>query len=89
MYISSGVSFVFGFSFDLPIEVILSALLFTIKSPVASAGFYTTFLDAAFAASIPVLVAVSINFCTIFITKVSSKRQNTITVNAFSKSWFS
>ena len=52
-------------------------------------GYYTTFLDAAFAASIPVLVAVSINFCTIFITKVSSKRQNTITFNTFSKSWLS
>ena len=88
MYISSGVSFVFCFSFDLPIEVILSAILFPIKPPVASAGFYTTFLDAAFAASIA-LVAASINFCTIFITKVSTKRQNTITFNTFSKSWFS
>ena len=34
MYISPGFSF--GFSFDLPTEVILSAILFPIKSPVAS-----------------------------------------------------
>ena len=61
MYISSGFYFGFGFSFGLPIEVILSAILFPIKSPVASAGFYTTLLEAIFAASIPVLVAVSIN----------------------------
>ena len=56
MYISS------GFSFGLPIEVILSAFLFPIKSPVASAIFCTTLLEAIFAASIPVLVAVFINF---------------------------
>ena len=62
MYISSGFSFAFVFSFCLPIEVILSAILFPIKSPVASAGFYTNLLEAIFAASIPVLVAVSINF---------------------------
>ena len=37
MYISSGFSF--GFYFDLPIKVILSAILFPIKSPVASAVF--------------------------------------------------
>ena len=62
MYISSGFSFVFGFSFDLPIKVILSAILFPIKSPVAYAVFCTTLLEAIFAASIPCLVAVSINF---------------------------
>ena len=48
------------FSFDLPIEVILSAILFLIKSPVASAVFWTTLLGAVFAAAIP--VAVSFNF---------------------------
>ena len=52
----------FGISYGLPIEVILSAILFPIKSPVASAVFCTTLLEAVFAASIPVLVAVSINF---------------------------
>ena len=40
MYISSGLFvFYFYFSFDLPTEVILSAILFPIKSPVASAVF--------------------------------------------------
>ena len=58
MYISSG----FSFSFDLPIEVILSAMLFPIKSPLASAVFCTTLLEAVFAASIPIFVAVSIHF---------------------------
>ena len=56
MYISS------SFSFGLPIEVILSAILFPIKSPVASAVFCTTLLEAVFPASIPVFVAVSIIF---------------------------
>ena len=60
MYISSGFSF--GFSFDLPVEVILSAILFPIKSHVDSAVFCTTLLEAVFAASIPVFVAVSISF---------------------------
>ena len=62
MYISSGFSFGFSFSFDLPIEVILSAILFPIKFPIASVVFYTTLLEAVFAASVPVFVAVSINF---------------------------
>ena len=62
MYISSGFSFVFVFSFGLPIEVILSTILFPIKSPVDSAVFCTTLLEAIFAASIPALVAVSSNF---------------------------
>ena len=43
-------------------EVVLSAILFPIKSPVASAVFWTTLFEAVFAASIPVFVAVSINF---------------------------
>ena len=54
--------FSFSFSFVLPIEVILSAILFPIKSPVASAVFCTTLLEAVFAASIPVFVALAINF---------------------------
>ena len=48
MYISSG--FPFGFAFGLPIKVILSAILFPIKSPVAFAFFRTTLLEAIFAA---------------------------------------
>ena len=43
MYISSGFSFGFSFSFGLPTEVILSAILFPIKSPVASAFFVQLF----------------------------------------------
>ena len=58
MEITSGL---FVFSFVLPIEVILSAILLPIRSPVASAVFCTTLLEAVFAASIPVFVAVSIN----------------------------
>ena len=54
--------FSFHFSLVLPTEVILSAILLPIKSPVASAVFCTTLLEAVFAASIPVFVAVSINF---------------------------
>ena len=45
-------------------EVILLAILFPIRSPVASAVFWTTLLEAVFVASIPVFVAVSINFLT-------------------------
>ena len=52
-------SFVF---FVLPTEVILSAILVSIKSPVACAVFCTTLLEAVFAASIPVFVALAINF---------------------------
>ena len=64
MYISSGFSFGFSFdfSFDLSIGVILSAILFPIKSPVASPIFCTTLIEVVFAASIPVYVALSINF---------------------------
>ena len=54
--------FIFPFSFGLPIEVILSGLLFSMKSPVASAVFLTTPFETVFAASIPVFVAVFINF---------------------------
>ena len=52
----------FSFVFVLRTEVILSAILFPIKSPVASAVFCTTLLEAVFAASIPVFVAASNNF---------------------------
>ena len=63
IYISSDLFvFSFVFSFVLPTEVMLSAILLLIRSPVASAFFCTTLLEAVFAASIPVLVAVSINF---------------------------
>ena len=51
-----------SFCFGLPIEVIWSAILFPIKSAVAYAVFWTTLFEAVFAASIPILVAVSINF---------------------------
>ena len=69
MYVSSGFSFGFfsGFSFVLPIEVILSAILFPIKSHVSSAVFCTTLLQTVFAASILVFVAVSINFYHIYL----------------------
>ena len=40
-------SFFFFFFFDLPIEVILSAISFSVKSPVAFAVFYTTRLEEA------------------------------------------
>ena len=53
-----------SFSFGLPIEVILSAILFPIKSPVASADFLTTLFEPVFAASIPVLFAVFVYFST-------------------------
>ena len=57
MYISSGFFLVF-FCFDLPIEVILTAILLPIKSPVASAVFCTTLFEGDFAASIPVAASV-------------------------------
>ena len=53
--------FILSSSFDLPAEVILSAILFPVKFPVAYSVFCTTLLEAIFAASIPVFVAVSIN----------------------------
>ena len=59
MYISSTF---FVFSFGLPSKVVLSAILFPIKSPVVSAVFWTTLLEAAFPAFIPVSAAVSISF---------------------------
>ena len=52
----------FSFSLVLPTEVILSAILLPVKSPVVSAVFCTTLLEAVFAASVPVFVAVSISF---------------------------
>ena len=55
-------SFSFPLFFDLPVEVILSAILFPIKSPLVYAVFWTTLSDAVFAASTLVFVAVSINF---------------------------
>ena len=56
--------------------------------PVASAVFWTTHLEAVFTASIPVFVAVSINFLTIFIAKFSCKGQKAVSFNVFSKFWF-
>ena len=50
--------FLFTFCF----EVILSAILFPIKSPVVSDVFWATHFEAVFAASIPVFVPVSFNF---------------------------
>ena len=51
----------FSLFIDLPSEVTLSAILFSIKSSVASTVFCTTVLETLFAASAPVFVAVSIN----------------------------
>ena len=61
MYISC-LSSSFSLLFVFPTEVILSAILFPTKSLVAFAVFHTALLEAIFAASIPVFVAVSINF---------------------------
>ena len=55
-------SFSFLVLFDLPIEVILSAILLPTKSPVALAVLCTTFLPAVLAKVFLVLVAVSTNF---------------------------
>ena len=63
-YISS-LSFILFFFYSLfvlPSEVILSAILFPIKSTVASAVFWTSCLEPVLAVSIPVYFAVSINF---------------------------
>ena len=54
--------FVLSSSFDLPAEAILLAILFPIKSPVAYSVFWTILLEAVFAGSIPVFVAVSNRF---------------------------
>ena len=51
--------FFFSFSIGLRIEVILSAILFPIKSAVASAVFWTTLFEVAFVGSIPVFFAVN------------------------------
>ena len=86
IYISSGL-FIFSFSFGLPIEVVLSAILLPIKYPVASAVFCATLLEAVFAASIRVFVAVSINFYHSYL-QIFSKRQKSVSFYVFSKSRF-
>ena len=57
-------------------EVILSAILFPIKSPVASAVFCTTLLEVVFAASIPVFVAVSVIFLPYLSPNFLAKEKN-------------
>ena len=57
MYISS-TFFVLSCFFYLPTKIILSAILFSAKSPVASEVFCTALLEAVFASSVPVFVAV-------------------------------
>ena len=83
MYISSSFSFGFSFSFGLPIEVILSAILFPNKFPVASAVFCTTHLEAVFAASIPAFVVVSINFLPYLSANVLAKDKNPYPLTCF------
>ena len=64
-YVISCLSFCWSslvFFFVLPAEAIWSAILFPVKSPVASDVYWTTLLDVVFAASIPGFVAVFINF---------------------------
>ena len=68
--------FSFSFSFVLPTEVILSAILFPIESLVASAFFCTTLLEAVFTGSIPVFVAVSINFLPYLSSNFLAKEKN-------------
>ena len=46
--------------FDVHAEVILSVILFPIKSPEGSAVFWTTLLEAVFASSIPVFYSHSL-----------------------------
>ena len=53
-------SFSFPLLFDLLAEGIFSAILFPFKSLVATAVFHTTLLEAVFAASTSVFVAVSL-----------------------------
>ena len=62
--ISSGsfISFSFSLFFDSPGEVILSAILFPIKSPVASAFFLTILSPAVLAKLIPSFFVVPIIF---------------------------
>ena len=52
----------FSLFFDLPSEVVLSAILFPTKSPVASALFLTIFLPAVLANSLPCFFVISIIF---------------------------
>ena len=72
------------FSFGLPNEVILSAILFPIKYPAASAVFWTTRLETVFAGSFHFLLQYSLTFY-IFITRFSSKWQKAISFEVFSK----
>ena len=58
----SSTFFLFSFYFDLPTEVILSAILFPKKSPVISAVSLTTLFETVFAAFVPVFVPVLIYF---------------------------
>ena len=62
MYISCLSSFSYSLFYLMNVLPNFVTILFPIKSPVASAVFLTTHLEAAFAASIPVFIAVSINF---------------------------
>ena len=55
-------SFSFSLFFDFPSGVILSAILFPIKSPVASALFWTILLPAVLAKLVPCFFVVSIIF---------------------------
>ena len=64
--ISSSSLVSFSLFFDLPNEVILSAILFPIKSPFASALFWTILLPAVLANSLPCFFVVSIIFYHIY-----------------------
>ena len=70
----------FIFSFGYPNEANLLAILFPIKSPVASAIFWDSFFTpySCFCCSIHY-------FFTIFISKFSSKWQKAVSFNEFSK----
>ena len=68
--------------------VILSAILLPTKSPVASAVFCISLLEAVFTASAADFLAVSTSFFHI-ITHTSSKRHESISFHIYSISWFS
>ena len=59
----------------------LFTILLAIKSPVASAVFRYTFLEAVLKTHVPVLVTESIAFFAIFVGKFSSKQSKYITLN--------
>ena len=82
MYISS-TFFVVSFSSDLPIEVILSPILFPIKSLVVSAVFWTTCLGAVFAACITVFVAVPISFLPYLLPNFQANEKRSYTLIYF------